>query len=80
MVNPAYIINNFSSLDCYIIEMINKFSEMINNKLNNYDTSNLDDNIIHMIDVICNVYIRLSRDRMNHNMGSIEYIILVTKY
>jgi len=73
MVETDYMIKNFSSLDCYIIEMINKFNQMITNKLNLYDTSNMDDNIIHMIDVICNVYIRLSRDRMNHNLGSIEY-------
>ena len=72
-INTEHTIKKYSSLDCYIIEIINKFQNTVYNKLNKYDTSNLDNNIIHMIDIICNVYIRLSRDRMNYNKGDEEY-------
>ena len=72
-INTEHTIKKYSSLDIYIIETINKFQNTFSIKLDNYDTSNLDNNIIHMIDIICNVYIRLSRDRMNHNMGEEEY-------
>lgn len=65
--------NKLSTLDTYIIQRINNFSKLVSDKLDKYDTSNLDKDIIRMIDIICNRYIRLSRDRMNFNLGNEEY-------
>tara|TARA_B110000908_G_scaffold166993_1_gene219123 strand:+ start:1404 stop:4286 length:2883 start_codon:yes stop_codon:yes gene_type:complete len=72
-VDNNHSIENLSSLDGYILEQTLKFKECINKKLQKYDTSNMDQDIIHMIDCICNIYIRLSRDRMNYNLGKNAY-------
>tara|TARA_B100000768_G_C11284691_1_gene381461 strand:+ start:779 stop:3658 length:2880 start_codon:yes stop_codon:yes gene_type:complete len=72
-IDNKFEIGKLTTLDTYIIQQINNFCRMIDNKLNQYDTSNLDKEIIRMIDVICNRYIRLSRDRMNFNLGNDEY-------
>lgn len=64
---------NVTGLDEYIISKINDFKEKINKKLDNYDTSGLDNDILGMIDIICNLYIRLSRSRINGMSGKEKY-------
>ena len=61
------------SIDKWVIYNINEFNKKINDKLNNYDTSNLEKLIFDIIDKICNKYIRLCRNRLNYNLGKEEY-------
>ena len=72
-INDEHIIKKYSPLDIFIIKEMLKFIETITCNLNKYDTSNLDTIIVKMIDTICNIYIRFSRDRMNMNEGTEEY-------